>query len=89
MSSGYQNKKLEKIEKELESISKELYLTFLNSRNELKNYFDEKTLIEWTLNGLKISQGSQNALNTGKKFFEISSFLYDKIPRSIFNIWME
>jgi hypothetical protein len=89
MSSEYQNKKLEKIEKKLESISKELYLTFLNSRNELKNYFDEKTLIEWTLNGLKISQGSQNALNTGKKFFEISSFLYEKIPRSIFNIWME
>ena len=89
MSSEYQNKKLEKIEKELESISKELYLTFLHSRKELKNYFDEKTLVEWASNGLNISQASQNSLNTGKKFFEISSFLYEKIPKSIFNIWME
>ena len=66
MSSEYQNKKLKKIEKELESISKELYLSFLHSRNELKNYFDEKTLIEWALNGLNISKASQNTLKSTK-----------------------
>jgi len=86
--SEYYNSKLSKIGNELKLISQELYLTFLNNKNDLRKYFDEKTLVDWALIGLNISKGSEKNLKTGKKFFQVSSLINEKIPLSTFKIWM-
>ena len=73
--SEYYNSKLSKIGNELKLISQELYLTFLNNKNDLRKYFDEKTLVDWALIGLNISKGSEKNLKTGKKFLIKTLFI--------------
>ncbi len=88
IASEYYNNKISKIGNQLKLVSQELYLTFVSNKNDLSKYFDEKTLVDWASIGLNISNGSEKNLETGKKFFQVSSLINEKIPLSTFKIWM-